>query len=220
METANWKFFYCLFSAPLRFSPVYNDIVRWQLEIDTMRFTCIRCGKKFTRRMCIGATAKFCGRTCFSLSQRLTPSQQLEAGCKKDSSGCWLWTKSTVTGYGCLRINSKTMYAHRLSFELSKGPVADGMFICHRCNTRLCVNPAHLYMATCAENTLDAHRDGLCNGYYGVNNWTAKLDPEKIRAIRLAPRKKGYQTRLAQQFGVAQTTISQVITRKTWRQVI
>ena len=45
---------------------------------------------------------------------------------------CWLWTASkNHNGYGIFDINGKTQRAHRLSYELYKGKIPDGLQIDH-----------------------------------------------------------------------------------------
>lgn len=71
---------------------------------------------------------------------------------KVDRSGeCWLWTAYTMpNGYGTWR---QTL-AHRVAYELSIGPIPDGLQLDHLCRVRNCVRPDHLEPVTCRENLL------------------------------------------------------------------
>ena len=69
---------------------------------------------------------------------------------------CWLWTGALNSkGYGSLRVNGKSVSAHRLSFLWFKGDIPDGMLICHTCDTPSCVNPDHLWLGTPKDNHKD-----------------------------------------------------------------
>lgn len=77
---------------------------------------------------------------------------------KSAPGGCWAWT-SAVAGdrdsgrcYGTITIDSRNVYAHRLSYEWSHGHIPDGMMVDHKCHNNLCVNPDHLRLATPAQN--------------------------------------------------------------------
>jgi hypothetical protein len=71
-------------------------------------------------------------------------------------SGCHIWQKPPNTvGYGQLRIKYKNYTAHRLAWIDRHGPIAPGLFVCHRCDERLCINPDHLFLASHDENMAD-----------------------------------------------------------------
>jgi HNH endonuclease len=70
-------------------------------------------------------------------------------------SGCWLWFGYTSTaGYGLIHVAGRMRQAHRISYELAKGPIAQGLEMDHLCRTRSCINPDHLEAVTRSVNTL------------------------------------------------------------------
>ena len=77
-------------------------------------------------------------------------------------SGCWIWMKHIqLHGYGIIGIRGKTLRAHRVAWEAANGrKVPKGMFVCHSCDVRSCVNPAHLWVGSGHDNLMDASRKG------------------------------------------------------------
>lgn len=77
------------------------------------------------------------------------------------NTGCWLWTgPQTGTGkdgkhfsYGTVSVDGQRHLVHRVSYEVTHGPVPLGLVVDHICNTPLCVNPDHLQAITQKENT-------------------------------------------------------------------
>lgn len=142
-----------------------------------------------------------------------------------DKSGgpdaCWLWTGSVnpVNGYGIVDEHAgggKRTSAHRHAYRLTHGDPGE-LSVLHKCDTRLCGNPAHLFAGTQRDNWADA----IAKGRYmitmpGEANAAAKLTTAEVRAIR---RSAARVADLVRQYGVSDSAIRRVIKGEYWRHV-
>lgn len=85
---------------------------------------------------------------------------------KVDKSGfCWIWRGTIeVRGYGVIRIDGKIKKAHRIAYELLRGPIPNNWPLDHLCENTLCVNPFHTEAVPNGENL---HRYALKTKWLG-----------------------------------------------------
>lgn len=84
-----------------------------------------------------------------------------------DANGCWVWQRATQrNGYGKAWDGQRLALAHRVYYELHKGPIPEGLHLDHLCRNRACCNPEHLEPVTVAENNRRSAPERGANGRF------------------------------------------------------
>ena len=143
-----------------------------------------------------------------------------------DNSQCWIWKKHTDNqGYGKITFEKKSCYGHRISYFLKYGYFPNELLVCHHCDNRSCVNPAHLFLGTCADNVKDMIKKGRqkfpskgCNS--GIKNPHAKLNDQKVKEIKILIKKGLSCIKISQEYNVARQTISNIKRNSHWQHVV
>lgn len=136
-----------------------------------------------------------------------------------EAEECWLWTAScNLQGYGQINLGRKgdgISLAHRLAWELVRGPIPNVISVCHRCDTPLCVNPNHLFLGTHADNSADMVSKGRqpC----GERNGHAILTELDVKTIWRLLAKGVTHRAIAAMYGVGPSTIYDIKSERNWR---
>ena len=140
----------------------------------------------------------------------------------KSSGECWIWTAKKYY-YGHFDIGGETLLAHRVSYSLFVGELEDGKVIAHKCDNPLCVRPEHLMMCTQQENIQDCIDKGRRAkekpNQWGEKSHKAKLTDKDVLEIRRLYKEGKMLRRIAEQFGVNESTIKAIVNRRTWKHI-
>lgn len=131
-------------------------------------------------------------------------------------SGCWLWVGAVdANGYGKLGDGSKrVLYAHRVSWEAHNGPILDGKWVLHKCDTPSCANPAHLFLGDQSDNMQDMRRKGRGVDTAGEKSASAKLTASQANEIRDAV---GTHREIAKRYGIDHSQVTRIKSGKSWK---
>ena len=140
------------------------------------------------------------------LGRMTTPERFWMKVAISDPQSCWFWRGAQLgkRAYGSfIESDGRRVAAHRYVYELAIGPIPDGLFVCHSCDERLCVNPRHLFLGTDLDNKRDMWAKGRIP--HGDRHWNSRLTDEMVAEIRTSTERN---CDLALRFGVARATIS------------
>lgn len=170
------------------------------------------------REPCVGGGDRRCNMTT---EKRFWAKVDKTGG----ADSCWPWMAGTTNGgYGLFRAGRVRIRAHRYSYELVNGPIAANLCACHRCDNPPCVNPAHLFIGTPADNVADCIAKGrfsIATGFRGgVPPPNSKLRGADVLLIRSRFAKGNVAVReLAEETGISKSQIYDIINRKCWQYI-
>ena len=151
---------------------------------------------------------------------------------KAPGDGCWDWTAThDRKGYGLFHAG-RNGRAHRVSWEMTHGPIPEGLFVCHRCDRPMCVRPDHLFLGTHADNTADMVAKGRtakgdANGSRkhpesrprGETVRSARLTEDGVRRVHDL-HAAGMSTRkIAACVGVTDATVWKIVIGRNWKHI-
>ena len=137
---------------------------------------------------------------------------------KVDSNWQWTAVKDSC-GYGRMRIKNRMVSAHRLSYEIYKGNIPDGMCVLHSCDDPGCVNPDHLHIGTMSDNAIEREKRGrgVCNK--GELHGRSKLTEKQVIEIRKKRLIGLTLYEIANEYGVSKSIISFIANKKNWKHI-
>lgn len=141
---------------------------------------------------------------------------------------CWEWQgyrlkrPSGALSYGLFCVGKRQFLAHRMAWILSHGDIPDGSVVRHRCDNVACVRPDHLLIGTQAQNLQDMRERG--RAFYntfpkGTRHHSAKIDPERVLAIRKMREAGVSLAKIGSAFGLHPSTVHAIVRGRCWGHV-
>jgi hypothetical protein len=190
--------------------------------------TCLACGKK------VDGCRHYCSDACLPVG--LVIDGRFWSKIKNSSwSSCWPWLAGTdKDGYGNFEIRRNgeftCMQAHRIVWEVWRGPIPSGMCVCHHCDNRACCNPLHLFVDTNSGNMEDRdskgrQAKGKRHGLYGNGHLVAgeksgmhKFTWSDIPMVRLLAAVGASYPFIAKRYGVTSQAVRPIVIGKAWKE--
>lgn len=187
------------------------------------RKQCLVCNSFFYKKKNYSKTQwgnrRYCSKPCGLIAINKSPSKSVEDRFFSkvkvyESDKCWPWHGSTNKGYGQLSVNGKPKPAHRVSWEIHKSTIPDGMLVRHLCNNPNCVNPNHLMLGTHKENS----NDSIVSNRTGFKG-NALLNSREVKLIKACLSFGLSVSNISNICGVDYRCISNIKNNKTYKSV-
>lgn len=186
---------------------------------------CQTCGKEFFARayqIKIG-TGKYCSASCrgkgvnkpISVEERIMQFINI-----KDENECWEFAGfKNKDGYGKIGIsNGKVDSTHRIIYKIHNGDIPNNMVVMHTCDNPSCCNPKHLILGTQNDNIQDMVSKQRNVYKTKEDSHFAKLTEGQVTEIRNKyTGKRGEKVKLAKEYNVVVTTITNILNNKSWK---
>jgi len=148
-----------------------------------------------------------------NIQERLAQATKLN-----EVTGCLEWAKSVDSfGYGVISVNGRQEKAHRVAYRLAFGEIPKELCVLHTCDNPKCLNHSHLFLGFRADNNADRKAKGRNADLRGGRQGSSALNVLQVRVIKkLCDLSSMSQRAIGDIFGVADTTISAIKTKKSW----
>ena len=164
---------------------------------------------------------------CRTAPYSRTPPEQRFWQYVRKTKTCWIWTGATNHwGYGMINLggrHGRVERAHRLSWQMHRGPIPSGLFVCHSCDNPACIRPDHLFIGTALDNNRDMHRKGHYDRVKrpkGEQHGNAVLTEKTVLRMRREYASEHLPLRVyAQRYGISIATTHKIIKREAWKHI-
>lgn len=133
-------------------------------------------------------------------------------------TGCWEWQRGLFsTGYGQISVKGVGRLAHIVSYETFVGSIPDGLFVLHKCDNPICINPEHLFLGTNQDNMTDMVNKG--RSARGERNRHAKLTVDQVLEIKQRLLNGEDTIKISEDYPVTERTIKFIQEGKSWKHI-
>jgi hypothetical protein len=146
---------------------------------------------------------------------------------------CWEWIGciqlGKSAGYGIQMCDGKSQRAHRIAWQMERGPIPEGIHVLHHCDNRKCVNPEHLFLGTNYDNVQDKLRKGrhlrgedaakYSNPKRGSDNWHSRFTDAQVIEMRQWAAEGMNYGEIARRVGTRCHVVNMIVHGRRWAHI-